>query len=77
MSVLTIQIFLDDTPHLLLNCRYICLFRTVIHNIQNRIKQATCFGLLNHHQTLTKNNKKTLNTAVVARYPPLVMYNTL
>ena len=36
------------------------LLKTVVHNIQGRIEQATCFDLLNHHQPLIKNVKKTI-----------------
>ena len=36
------------------------LLLTATHNIQSRIKQATCFGLLSHHQALIKNIKKTI-----------------
>lgn len=35
------------------------LFKTLVHNIQGRIEQATYFDLLNHHQPLIKNVKKT------------------
>ena len=39
-------------------------------NIQSRIQQATCFGLLSHHQAGTKNIKKTLDAAIGARFVP-------
>ena len=47
----------------------IVLCETVVINIKNRIKQATCFALLSHNQAITTNIKKTLNTAVGARSP--------
>jgi hypothetical protein len=39
---------------MLLNYIHI-LFKTIVHNIQSRIKQSTCFGLLSHYQARTKN----------------------
>jgi hypothetical protein len=45
----------------------IFVLKTVVNNIQSRIRYATCFGLSSHDQALIKNIKKTLNTAIGAR----------
>lgn len=40
--------------------------KSLTRNIQYKIKQATCFGCLSHHQALTKDTEKIIDFAIGA-----------
>jgi hypothetical protein len=51
--------------------------KLVMYNVQEKIKQGTCFGWSSHHQAFFENIKNMLNTAIGARSPHFKCNNTL
>jgi hypothetical protein len=51
--------------------------RTIIHDIQSRIKYATFLGLLSHRKDLIDNTKKTVNTLCSVKCPFGALVNPL
>jgi hypothetical protein len=68
---LTFFSYLETThPQRVSQLQNYLLLQAVSRNIPSRIKQATCFGLLSHHQAVIKNIGKSLDIAIGARSVP-------